>query len=55
MDLNATYHNTTDYEMMYNITQTDINEPNLLAAMIFVGCLAGIGFPGNILVCLCSV
>jgi hypothetical protein len=26
MDLNATYHNTTDYEMMYNITQTDINE-----------------------------
>jgi len=52
MDLNATYNNTTDYEMMYNITQTDITEPNLLAAMIFTGCLAGIGFPGNILVLL---
>lgn len=52
MDLNATYHNTTDYEMMYNITQTDINEPNVLASMIFVGCLAGIGLPGNILVLL---
>jgi hypothetical protein len=52
MDLNATYHNTTDYEMMYNITQTDINEQNVLAAMIYVGCLAGIGLPGNILVLL---
>lgn len=52
MDLNATYNNTTDYEMVYNITQTDINEPNLLAAMIFVGCLAGTGVPGNILVLL---
>jgi hypothetical protein len=49
---NITYHNTTDHEMMYNITQTDINEQNLLAAMIFAGCLAGIGLPGNILVLL---
>lgn len=52
MDLTTTYNNRTDNEMMYNITQTDINEPNLLAAVIFVGCLSGIGVPGNILVLL---
>jgi hypothetical protein len=50
-------HNNVSYMVsvkmiMYNITQTDINEENVLASMIFVGCLAGIGLPGNILVLL---